>query len=113
MRVTIFHNEARDALGRPLGILDGYQPGHPMREVFTYDAGEPAPLDQIAETAFMLFNVGDDPTFGTPDPTAVAYRARNLRSLSVGDVVVIAGRAVACASHGWTPVEGLTRPPRT
>jgi hypothetical protein len=41
----------------------------------------------------------------TPNyPWAIAYRRAGRRSLSVGDVVVIAETAWACADTGWTPV---------
>jgi hypothetical protein len=34
--VTIWHNAATDAQGWHTGMLDGYQPGHPMVRVFAY-----------------------------------------------------------------------------
>ncbi|MDN5895524.1 MAG: hypothetical protein L0H93_16045 [Nocardioides sp.] len=105
MRVTVFHNDARDAFDRHLGY-DGYQTGHPMIEVFTFDGPDSNdPAELVAENAFELFNVGDDPAFDTPAPVAVAYRAKGLRSLSVGDIVDVNGVPLACAKHGWQEVE--------
>lgn len=103
--INIFHNVAQDGSGRPLGMLDGYDHTHPLvlvAQVRLLEAGND--LD-TAEDMFRLFNVGDDPAFGTPDPTAVAYRARQNRSLSTGDVVEIDGRAYAVARSGYTQVE--------
>lgn len=55
--------------------------------------------DDIAtlNRSFTLFNVGDD-------DTARRYRDAGHRSLSVGDLVVIDGRAYTCAEMGWKPV---------
>lgn len=103
MKVTVFHNIAKDDLGRPLGFF-GYETGHQMVQVFTFDADTSGHL-AAAERAFHLFNVGDDPSYGIPSNIAVEYRARGLRSLSVGDVVVINDTtAYACASMGWTEI---------
>ncbi len=59
----------------------------------------------IAAGAFEIFNVGDDPAFGEPDPRAVEYRKRGNRSLSVGDVVQVGDVWLACASAGWDVIE--------
>lgn len=104
MQVHIFHNVTRDGFGRPIGILDGYQPGHDLAEVFAYDTDRTDPYAE-AQNAFFLFNVGDDPSFGEPKPLALDYRAKGLRSLSVGDVVVVGDVALACASFGWDAVQ--------
>jgi len=98
-RVRVFHNnQAREAM------LTGYEIGHTVTEVYTYDETDPAAtaddLD-VADRAFELFNIGDDPAYGTPDPRAVEYRDRKNRSLSVGDVLAIAGRFHACDFTGW------------
>ncbi|MGL5824992.1 MAG: hypothetical protein ACRCYU_09275 [Nocardioides sp.] len=116
MKVTVLHNVARDGFGRPRGY-DGYQPDHQLANVFDYETDLVAPL-AVAEQAFHLFNVGDDPHFGTPHPTAIAYRANQLRSLSVGDVLLLEDGAhgtpvaYACASVGWTPLAEIPRPNR-
>src|SRR5690348_15190281 len=34
VKVTVYHNVAADDAGRHLGILDGYQPDHPVTPVF-------------------------------------------------------------------------------
>lgn len=58
------------------------------------------------ERAFENFNVGD------PHDNAVVrqYRDAGHRSLSMGDVVVIDGRAYTCAAVGWTLVENFSPP---
>ncbi len=107
--VTVFHNIATDPQGRSVGMLDGYQVGHPLVPVATYPHETSSDLPEvICDAAFRLFNVGDDPERGTPDPRAVLYRARGNRSMSKGDVVRI-DRATsrvwfACASFGWVEI---------
>lgn len=86
--VTVYHNSQEDEHGRHVGMLDGYLHGHVLVPVARYT--EDCILDVHAcELAFHLFNVGDDPTFGTPDERAIEYRRRGNRSLSKGDVVCI------------------------
>lgn len=97
--VRVFHNNHR-ARG---AFLRGWLPGQTVTEVFTYTAlieGDVHDHD-LAEQAFELFNIGDDPDFGTPDPRAEDYRARGNRSLSTGDVLAIDGRFHSCDSSGW------------
>ena len=107
MRVRILHTDDLSSAY----FSDG--PGTGLREVFAYDEPDATPggpdsdspqhPDHLAilEQVFMLFNVGDDPAFGTPDPRAVAYRGQQLRSLSVGDVVALDDAFYACARLGW------------
>lgn len=54
--VTIWHNVASDAHGRPTGMLDGYRPGDPMVAVFTYRADPAGGPEAVAEEAFGIFN---------------------------------------------------------
>lgn len=96
--VRVFHNNhARGA------FLRGYEPGQTVTEVFTYTTRPTGDTHDhvLADEAFELFNIGDDPAFGIPDPRAMDYRARGNRSLSVGDVVAIDGRFHSCDSGGW------------
>ena len=53
----------------------------------------------VLEEAFEQLNI-DEPTA----EWAQAYRQARMRSLSVGDVVVVGEVAYACASVGWEPV---------
>ena len=112
LHMRVYHNVARDAAGRPLGMLDGYAPDHPVALVAELHL--PTTGDDLADvastlaTVFHLFNVGDDPEFGTPDPRAVDYRLRGNRSLSVGDVVALGDQHFACARISWDPID----PPR-
>jgi len=105
--VTIWHNIAVDAHGRHTAMLDGYQPGDPVVAVFTYQA-DPAgrTAEEIADEAYDIFN--DHPR--NPEGEELArryYRHRLLRSLSIGDVVVIGEAALAAGrAAGWTPVSG-------
>lgn len=116
--VRVFHNNEH-ARGV---FLRGYEAGQTITEVFTYAArpqGDTAD-HVLADEAFELFNIGDDPDFvATPDPRAVDYRGRLNRSLSVGDVLAIDGRFYSCDSSGWRelteapPVEQITAPGTT
>jgi hypothetical protein len=102
--VVIWHNIGTDYQGRHIGFSDGYRPGHPLVPVYGYQsavAGEP---EDVANHAFRVFNVGDDPDFGKPDPDAQRYRALGNRSLSKGDVVQVGPTWLACASRGWDRV---------
>lgn len=110
MKLTIFHNEATDEAGRHAAWLEGYQPGDPMREVFTYEVDHTEPSTALAQ-AWWLFNVGDDPEFADPpNPVSVDYRQRGLRSLSLGDTVTVSGpgrdpgMTYACQDAGWAIV---------
>jgi hypothetical protein len=79
--VTVFHNVCRD--GEPM--LTGYRPSDVLVPVATWTVRRWRDPEEVAEDAFRLLNVGEDPVFGKPDPVAVEYRQRGNRSLSVGD----------------------------
>jgi hypothetical protein len=96
----VYHNVALDDGGRHLGLLDGYQRGHPVTLVFITELPHTDDLDACGQL-YQLLNVGDDPAFGVPDPRAVRYRARGNRSLSVGDVASIDRRFYVCTRLGW------------
>lgn len=120
--IKIFHNLATDDEGRHLAWVFGYTPGDPLAEVFRYTVGGTVARrddEAVCAHAFDVFNVGDDPAFcvdGLPEPLAVMYRSKGLRSLSVGDVVSIAGilgddeRCYAVASRGFTEIVPRSAP---
>lgn len=107
MRVTIFHNVARDQDGRHAGF-DGYRPGQPLVPVFAYDAeladGGMPELLLIAEQAFEAFNADPEMLTGRQRDLATQYRALRLRSLSAGDVVRAGDTALACDHIGFREV---------
>jgi len=107
VRVTIFHNVARDGHGRHI-CFDGYQPGQPLVPVFAYDvdlpSGEMPGLLLIAEDAFEMFNADLDWLTGPKLELAARYRQAKLRSLSVGDVVRLGGTALACDAVGFRQI---------
>ncbi len=119
MRVTVWHNIGTDRKGRKLGF-DGYHDGHPLVPVFQEEYAVPLSVtrEMTLEAYFHLFNVGDDPAFGEPDPRAITYRANRNRSLSVGDVISLTAPVpsinpgvqlyattwFACQSSGWEQV---------
>lgn len=67
-----------------------------ISEMFPHVASEREML-AVLEWVFQEFNIGEG-------PQAQAYRAKMLRSVSVGDVVVIGETAWACESVGWTRI---------
>lgn len=116
--VTIWHNIATDFAGRSLGMMDGYQPGHPLVPVARYSLdgrhADEAPIS-LAQEAFDTFNVGDgdDPSFNTSmaeyrRTLATVYREHRNRSLSTGDVVQIDDLWLACAAADWDRVDPPT-----
>jgi len=123
--ITVFHNVSRDA---SFGLnqvfdLDGkfHEPhSHELVKVFEFevsdlftpeDAAMASLTDEIvADIIFRAFNVGHEPGYGTPGTKefelATKYRARKLRSLSVGDVLVFDYETyLACESAGWKVVD--------
>jgi len=109
--VTVWHNTATDAQGRLIAMM-GYQPGHPVVRVFAYQA-DPAGRapEVIAEEAFAICN-GHPCDAGGADLSR-RYYARELRSLSVGDVVAVGEAPLAVGRIGWTLVRGGLNEART
>ena len=75
-------------------------------EVFTcaaeFDFNSADSDRELLEQLFEMFNVGNP----DQDPIVAAYRAKGLRSLSVGDVVVLDEEvAWVCRAAGWEPVD--------
>lgn len=103
--ITIWHNVATDGHGRHTGMLDGYQPGNPMVRVFSYQADPVGRLpEDIAEETFAICN--GHPRNDCPEALTRRYYHRELRSLSVGDVVAVGEAAFAVAGAGWKPISG-------
>jgi hypothetical protein len=121
--VKVLHNVSRDAWfglnARP--DAPGATVGAPVYEPRAHElvAVFETPLDAellrkgglsaVAEWLFMALNVGDDPELCDPASGAAevarAYRARRLRSLSVGDVLLFGdGVALACERMGFREV---------
>ncbi len=103
-QVTVYHNVSRDAFsGFNYGNEDGNNP-HYLVKVFAFDTArftqysEPS-HNEILSECFEEFNVGET-------PLAAEYRTRQLRSLSIGDVIDIGGRAYSCERFEWTPRKG-------
>jgi hypothetical protein len=119
MRVTVLHNIHRDASFGLNQIFDRdgkhhEAASHELVKVFEFDTtGLPDPGENrptvIADAIFRAFNVGHEPGYATSSQEydlAMAYRARNLRSLSVGDVLVFeGGHILVCERIGWFAVD--------
>jgi hypothetical protein len=109
MKVTVYHNVARDEHGRHINF-DGYQPGQPLVPVFSYevellDGGIPELL-LIAEEAFASFNADSEVLAGRKLELALRYRRAQSRSLSVGDVLRIDDSILACDHVGFRTIPG-------
>jgi hypothetical protein len=102
MRVTLFHNENDGH------FADGYLPGHPVTEVFTFELPNVVDVREAADIAYQIGNI--DPEGVEPGPRrdlVTAYRAHKLRSLSKGDVVCAGGAWLAVATPvGFTELSG-------
>jgi hypothetical protein len=109
MRVIVYHNVARDQNDRHINF-DGYQHGQPLVPVFAYDVvlldGGLPELMLIAERAFEAFNLPPGLLNERQRELAARYRARSLRSLSVGDVLRLGDTALACDRAGFREVPG-------
>lgn len=105
VHVTVLHNTTRDDLFRAYRPLTSV-----MEPVFELDV----PLDQwgpdierIARMVFTLGNVDPEMVADAPGSDALldaiaAYRARRVRSISVGDVIVIGEVVLAVDRIGFT-----------
>lgn len=111
MRIEVLHNISPDA-SFGLNMMfdkDGKfrEPGsHELVKVFEFDGSTGRPPDDV----YRMLNVGHEPGFAHNEyehRVALQYRARRLRSLSVGDVLIF-GHAIrtciACESSGWSEV---------
>lgn len=110
MRVSVFHNVARDEQGRRINWF-GYEPGHPLVRVFEADIGfgDDLGAEGMADEIWIIGNAEPERLTGARAVLARAYRARRLRSLWVGDVVVIGdggdGTALRVDRAGFGRVE--------
>jgi hypothetical protein len=83
----------------------GYECGHPVEKVFSYEAPSTSDLMELADEAFAAFNAPLELLAEPYRVVAEDYRALGNRSLSVGDVLKIDESWLACASSGWVELE--------
>lgn len=103
--VSILHNVTLNERGNPTkGMLDGWEPTDTLECVFTFTLDTDKDHEDLLDMIFAEFNVGKG-------ILATAYRAKNLRSLSRGDIVIINGVSYACDRFGWTQVNVRESPP--
>lgn len=120
MKYTILHNISRDAsfgLNQVFDRNDRHYEArsHELVKVFEFEASDlidpdvELPPAAFADVVFRAFNVGHEPGYYQDErehALAVKYRARRLRSLSVGDVLICeGGHILACDSIGWFAVD--------
>lgn len=108
VNVSIMHNVTPDEHGHPTkGMIDGWGPNDTLECVFTFALDTPDSDHMILlEMIFHEFNVGEG-------FLAIAYRAKDLRSLSVGDVVIINDVAYECGRFGWGKIDVISHPEET
>lgn len=96
VQITVLHNVGDDH-------FFGYADGSPLVPVFkgTHRTAQADP-QAIAEELFAAFNDGGH--LPCAEELAAAYYARRLRSLSVGDVVLVGEAAMAADRFGFRPV---------
>lgn len=103
--IRMFHNTATDSEGRSLGMAIGFQPGHRLEPVFQYRVPIDGGFDvhRLADDAFEVGNADEE--FAHRPTVVRAYRSRQVRSLSVGDVVIVNDKAVAVDSFGFSDLD--------
>lgn len=108
--ISVLHNLSRDAGSGLNVVLDDNGEvtearSHPLVKVFEFEAGE----WHVPEAVYRALNVGHKPGYGQPGSPertlAMSYRARRLRSLSIGDVLVIGGQYLAVERMGFAEVQ--------
>lgn len=111
VKITIWHNEETDSEGRHPAWVRGYRATDRLVRVmedFELEVRDAANVVWIAEGCFQ----GASREFGQipewTEPIAEHYMREGLRSLSVGDVVVVDGDAVVCDKIGWIAVSTPT-----
>jgi hypothetical protein len=92
----------------PNHFLD-YEHGQPLKEVFSYMAPEAGEPRELADKAFQAFNAEPELASDAYREIAQDYRAAELRSLSVGDVLRIGETWLACAATSWIELEQAPR----
>jgi hypothetical protein len=98
-----------------LANFRSYKAGHPLVRVFEAEI----PDDYAADPrlfAEAMFEIGNAPLDYLTDwklSLAAEYRRRQLRSVSVGDVVAVGETPLICASSGWQVLTGEVSEVRT
>lgn len=109
MALTVVQGQLAPSIFR--GFDRGYVSGDPLALVMEFDLElpDPTPEDRLdaAEHAFEIGNI--DPGWVARSAVLAAqYRREEVRSLSVGDVVVVDDEAYACRSMGFEHVGPAT-----
>jgi hypothetical protein len=94
-KVLVIFRRMRPATVPPI------EPGDTLRLVGKLDL----PATTALKAAHAAYAAGNSPY--ECDPGVVEYRTWNVRSLSVGDVVVADGKTLACAAWGFTEIDSL------
>jgi len=103
--VRVLHNTSED-VDR---WLKGWAPGQALIEVHrtTIESsfeGHADDAEVVAEVCFHRYNAPPEFLDGEDRADMEAYRAKRLRSLSVGDVVIVGETAYACRGFGFEAV---------
>jgi hypothetical protein len=99
VKIKIYLNDGEDHF---FGFVNDFANNPELTMVYSFDISEMFPgvladVPAVLAWCFQEFNVGEG-------KHAQEYRSRWLRSLSVGDVVVVGETAWACGHVGWTKI---------
>lgn len=106
--VRVLHNEQLDHAGGHEAWERGYQVGDQMIEVLAVDVAVPDGLGSLELAELLYSALNFQPSLPLIWLTA-RYRAANVRSLSRGDVLVLADVVFAADRAGWTEASMPTR----
>jgi hypothetical protein len=79
----------------------GYEHGHPLEKLFSYEAPTTSAIFRLPDIAFHTFNSPPELVLLVYRPVAESYRAADMRSLSVGDVLRVGETWLAGAETSW------------
>lgn len=89
--------------------INGYQFGDPLTSVFRLTGLPDGDPKAMAELAWAITNSYPSELHCPQEylPQVIRYRVLRLRSLSVGDVVIVGEMALAVASGGYEPLDRI------
>lgn len=89
--------------------FQGYEHGHPLKKVFSYEAPAEGTPRTLADQAFRAFNAPPELIPEAYQEITKDYRRVGLRSLSVGDALRIGETWLVCSATGWIELDQAPR----
>jgi len=104
--VRVLHNETRDDSGRHPAWVRGYCEGDRLLEVFATTAFRSRALPTTESVARWMWEIANADAELSPDPRLTRrYREQRVRSLCVGDVVLVDRDAFTYESFSLTKLD--------